>query len=73
MNITLKNIPAVVYQALKARAKANHRSINSEVLYSLRTVLGLRETAELNHLLEQARAVRGQIAALSGGQRGEVG
>ena len=32
MNFTLKNIPAAVYEKIKARAERNHRSINGEII-----------------------------------------
>ena len=31
-NITVKGIPDTMYQRLKAAAKANHRSVNSEII-----------------------------------------
>ena len=30
--ITVKNIPAPLYERVKERAKANHRSINNELI-----------------------------------------
>lgn len=37
--LTLKNIPADVYDRLKAAARANRRSLNSEVIVCLEAVL----------------------------------
>ena len=60
-NITLKNIPEELHQMLKERAKLNHRSINSEILFSLRKVLGVREPAENEDVLNQARQLRQKV------------
>ena len=57
-SITLKNIPDDVYEMLKARARANHRSINSEIIYSLKRVLGVGERQEVDEILNQARRIR---------------
>lgn len=38
-SLTLKNIPDDVYDRLKASAQRNHRSLNSEVMACLETVL----------------------------------
>lgn len=37
--LTLKNIPDDVYERLKAAAEAHHRSLNSEAIVCLETVL----------------------------------
>ena len=60
-NITLKNIPEEVHQMLKERAKSNHRSINSEILVSLKKVLAVREPAENEDVLNQARELRKKV------------
>lgn len=60
-NITLKNIPGDLHEKLKERAKMNHRSINSEILFSLKKVLGYKEAAENEEVLEQAREFRKKI------------
>ena len=38
--LTLKNIPDAVYERLKAFAQANPRSLNSEAIVCLESVLG---------------------------------
>lgn len=38
-SLTLKNIPDDIYERLKASAQRNHRSLNSEVIVCLETVL----------------------------------
>lgn len=58
--ITLKNIPDELYGRLKDRARAHRRSINSELIHCLETVLQPRRiTAEAR--LERIRAVRPAI------------
>lgn len=37
--ITLKNIPDDLYQRLKSQAQAHRRSVNSELIHCLETVL----------------------------------
>ena len=39
MTITLKNIPDDLHRRLKARAARHHRSLNSEVIASLESVV----------------------------------
>jgi len=58
--ITLKGIPDAVYQQLKASAEANHRSLNSEAIACLESVLlPVRATPEQH--LAKAREVRGLL------------
>lgn len=39
VTLTLKNIPDAVYAQLKSSAEAHHRSLNSEVIVCLESVL----------------------------------
>jgi len=55
--ITLKGIPDEVYAQLKASAEANRRSLNSEVIACLETLLLPRKTTALEHAA-QARESR---------------
>lgn len=59
--LTLKNIPDDVYQRLKASAEAHRRSLNSEAIVCLETVLlpGRMEPAER---IARARALRADLA-----------
>lgn len=58
--ITLKNIPDDLYARLKARAQAQRRSINSELIHCLETVLAPRQvTPEAR--LARIRAARPAI------------
>lgn len=58
--MTLKNIPDDVYDRLKLSAEANRRSMNSEAIVCLETVLlpGRLTTADR---LARARALRGGL------------
>ncbi|MBK6584072.1 MAG: Arc family DNA-binding protein [Gammaproteobacteria bacterium] len=62
--LTLKNVPDEVYQRLKASAETHRRSLNSEAIVCLESVLlpGRIDPAER---LARARAMR---AALPGNQ-----
>ena len=48
--LTLKNIPDELYKQLKTIAKANHRSLDSEILYCIEHVLGARTINISEHL-----------------------
>lgn len=58
--LTLKNIPDELYQSLKASAEANRRSLNSEAIVCLESVLlsGRIDPAER---LARARALRERL------------
>lgn len=56
-NITLKSIPDDLYDRLKRAAEEHRRSLNSEILVCLETVLGTRRS-EPEELLARLRAVR---------------
>ncbi len=58
--LTIKNIPDDVYNALKDKAKQQHRSINSEVIMCLkRSLLPKRISPE--ERLSTIRAIRSQV------------
>lgn len=58
--ITLKNIPDDVYERLKSQAQAHRRSVNSELIHCLETVLRPnRITAE--ERLGRIRSLRPRI------------
>jgi hypothetical protein len=48
--ITLKGIPETLYRALKRRALANRRSLNSEVLVALERAVGTRALSPAERL-----------------------
>ncbi len=57
MNLTIKNIPEHIYERIKSQARANHRSINGEVLSILEQAVSL-PPIEVQATLERARRVR---------------
>ncbi len=56
--ITLKNIPPDLHRELKKRAAENHRSLNGEVLATLRSVANQTRRVDPAALIREARAVR---------------
>ena len=56
-SLTLKNIPDQLYARLKAASRAEHRSMNGEILYCLEQVFGSRKT-DVNERLVTARMMR---------------
>lgn len=60
--LTFKNIPDPIYERLKQSAKANRRSLNSEAIVCLETVL-IPTRTPVNDSVLRARELR---AALSG-------
>ena len=59
-NLTIKSLPDDLYALLKARAAEHRRSINSEVLVCLETVLRSRRV-DPEALLARADAVRERL------------
>jgi len=58
--ITLKNIPDRLYERLKYFAKLRHRSLNSEIIFTLEKSVGLaQEDPETLRL--QAQAFRDRV------------
>ena len=60
--ITLKNLPDDIYERLKEVAKANHRSINSEVIACLEKAL-LSTRVSPQERLNRARQLRKSLQA----------
>jgi len=56
--ITLKNIPADLHRELKKRAEEHHRSLNKEVLATLRNVTNQSRRVEPAELIREARTAR---------------
>jgi antitoxin FitA len=56
-SLTLKNIPDDIYERLKASAQRNHRSLNSEMIVCLETVL-LSAKVSPDERLSRARILR---------------
>jgi antitoxin FitA len=58
--LTLKNLPDEVYARLKASAESHRRSLNSEAIVCLESVL-LPERFDANEHLARARALRATL------------
>lgn len=58
--ITLKNVPDAVYEQLKVAAQIHHRSLNSEVIACLETILLPVKKAPLERLA-RARILRAPL------------
>ena len=57
--ITVKNIPDDVYERFKQQAKANYRSVNSEVIMLMeRATVAYRTDADVEKILADAKALR---------------
>jgi len=59
-SITLKNIPEDLHRELKKRAKEHHRSLNNEVIATLRSAASgtyRLDPANLEESVRQARAL----------------
>jgi len=56
--ITLKNIPADLHRELKKRAEEHHRSLNKEVLATLRNITNQSRRVEPAELIREARTAR---------------
>ncbi len=60
--ITIKGVPQELYERLKRSAAAHHRSINSELIFCLETLLMPRRVTP-EERIARARALRQDIAA----------
>lgn len=58
--LTLKNVPDAVYERLKASAEAHRRSMNSEAIVCLETVL-LPARVDIGDRLARARELRASL------------
>ena len=56
-NITVKNIPADLYEHLKESAGANHRSINGEIIACIERAVG-SQRIDVEAILAEARQLR---------------
>ena len=56
-NLTVKNLPEELHEALREAAERNHRSLNSEVIHRLENSLAIRP-ADPDVLIGQARVLR---------------
>ena len=65
-SLTLKNIPEPLYERLKYFAKIHHRSLNSEIIYSLERSVGMAEE-DPEALLRQIKTFRQKV-----GKKGQL-
>jgi antitoxin FitA len=58
--ITVKDIPKDLYEALKKKAAAHHRSVNREIIHYIEQAVGSREV-NVEDALAKARAIRKKV------------
>lgn len=56
-NLTVKNIPPLIYERLKTQAENNRRSINNEIITILEKALAI-QPIDVETALENARKLR---------------
>jgi plasmid stability protein len=61
-NLTLKNVPDDVYERLRRSAEEHRRSLNSEAIVCLESVL-LPASGNPNEQLERIRSLRAEMQA----------
>lgn len=59
--ITLKNIPRDLHRQLKSRARAHHRSLNKEIIATLKSAAGDTHRVDVDELVREARAARSKF------------
>jgi antitoxin FitA len=59
--ITLKNIPAELHRELKKRAEEHHRSLNREILATLKNATSKTHRVDVKTLIREARAARARF------------
>ena len=60
-SITLKNIPADLHRELKRRAEEHQRSLNREILATLKDATGKTHSVDVAALIREARAARAKF------------
>ncbi len=58
VTVTIKNIPEEIYEKIKLQARANHRSVNSEIISIFEHAIQKRTPRDVKEILERARKVR---------------
>jgi len=56
--VTIKNIPEGIYEKIKLQAKANHRSVNSEIISIFEHAIQNRTPMDVKQILERSRKIR---------------
>jgi len=59
-NVNLKNLPKEIHRRLKARAKRNHRSLNSELIACLQEVV-MPKRIDPEEAAQRIRALRARF------------
>jgi antitoxin FitA len=59
--ITLKNIPEDLHRKLKKRAEEHHRSLNKEIIATLKSATGETHPVDVEALISEARAARSKF------------
>ena len=59
--ITLKNIPADLHRKLKKRAEKHHRSLNKEIIATLKSTTAETHLINVDALIHEARAARSKF------------
>jgi antitoxin FitA len=59
--ITLKNIPTDLHRKLKKRAVEHHRSLNGEILATLKGATSKTQRVDVQTLIREARAARAKF------------
>ena len=59
--ITLKNIPPDLHRKLKKRAEQHHRSLNKEIIATLKITTGETHPVDVDALILEARAARSKF------------
>jgi plasmid stability protein len=59
--ITLKNLPSGLHRKLKHRAKEHHRSLNKEIIATLKSATGETHPVDVDSLIRDARAARSKF------------
>ena len=59
--ITLKKIPADLHRKLKKRAEEHHRSLNKEIIATLKITTGETHPVDVDALILEARAARSKF------------
>ena len=59
--ITLKNIPAELHRELKKRAEEHHRSLNKEIIATLRSASTGTHRVDVEAMIREARAARAKF------------
>ncbi|HEY2046156.1 MAG TPA: Arc family DNA-binding protein [Candidatus Udaeobacter sp.] len=59
--ITLKNVPADLHRQLKKRAEEHHRSLNKEIIATLKNAASGTHRVDVEAMTREARAARAKF------------